>query len=241
MYPWCTNTEQNGRKNKINWCLQNISTFVFIVSSKVGDRSRGWPEGPLFNSYNTEVSGGATPLLLIRTLYCWVLSKELSSTILKSLVWRDWWLNPRLPDHWRTLYSLGQWAVCIHDIWKHSINKRNYFFFKAKSFFFSEFFPTNVHFVLFRISSSQRLFWSHKNTYFEAIQNGGQSNTLKQALPSNLSRPRSGNNVKFTEKFLMCTEKRFLIRNTFTNGKIWVCLNESEWKTQHMEWKYSDL
>ena len=47
-------------------------------------------------------------LPLIRTLYCWVLSKELSITIFK--VWRDQGMNPVLRDHWRTLYPLGQWA-----------------------------------------------------------------------------------------------------------------------------------
>ena len=33
---------------------------------------------------------------------------------LKSLVWLDLGLNPGVPDHWRTLYPLGQWAgICI--------------------------------------------------------------------------------------------------------------------------------
>ena len=48
----------------------------------------------------------SSTLSLIRTLYCWVLSKEVSSTIFKSLVWRDLGLNPSLPDHWRTVYPL---------------------------------------------------------------------------------------------------------------------------------------
>ena len=33
--------------------IQNI--YHLFLSSKVGDRSRGWPEGSLFNSYYTEV------------------------------------------------------------------------------------------------------------------------------------------------------------------------------------------
>ena len=56
--------------------------------SKVGDHSRGWPEGSLFNSYYTNVLGreqllslDCSTLPLIRTLDCWVLSKEASSTI----------------------------------------------------------------------------------------------------------------------------------------------------------------
>ena len=58
--------------------------------SKFGDCYRGWPEGSLFNSYYTEVYGRAlilsldcSTLPLIRTLYCWVLSNEVSSTIFK--------------------------------------------------------------------------------------------------------------------------------------------------------------
>ena len=54
-----------------------ISLYLLKVS-KVGDRSRGQPEGSLFNSYYTEVLGA-----LLLSLYCWVLSKETSSTILK--------------------------------------------------------------------------------------------------------------------------------------------------------------
>ena len=61
-----------------------------ILISKVGDCSRGRLEGSLFNSYNTEVQGRALllsldcpTLPLIPTLYCWVLNKEVSSTILK--------------------------------------------------------------------------------------------------------------------------------------------------------------
>ena len=58
--------------------------------SKVGDRSWGRPEGSLFNSYYTEMQGrvlllspDCSSLPLIRTLYCWVLSKVVSSTIFR--------------------------------------------------------------------------------------------------------------------------------------------------------------
>ena len=58
--------------------------------SKVGDCSWSRPEGSLFNSYYTEGLGWALNLSLdcstlpsIHTLYCLLLSKEVSSTILK--------------------------------------------------------------------------------------------------------------------------------------------------------------
>ena len=75
-----------------------------ISKSKVGDRSRGWSEGSLFHSYNTEVSGRAlflsldcSTLPLIRTLYCWVLSKEASSTIFKVFGMMRLGIEPRSP------------------------------------------------------------------------------------------------------------------------------------------------
>ena len=72
--------------------LWSVSVFwVFLnIYSVVGDSSRGRPEGSLFNSYYTEVKGRALLLSLdcstldwIRSLYCWVLSKEASSPIFK--------------------------------------------------------------------------------------------------------------------------------------------------------------
>ena len=72
--------------------------------SKVGDRSRGRPEGSLFNSYYTEVWGRAllqsldySTLPLIDTLYCWVLSKEASSTIFKVFGMTRPGIEPRFP------------------------------------------------------------------------------------------------------------------------------------------------
>ena len=67
-----------------------IYIYIYIYIHKVGDYSWGQPEGSLFNSYCTEVLGRArllsldcSTLPLIRTLYCWVLSKEVLSTIFK--------------------------------------------------------------------------------------------------------------------------------------------------------------
>ena len=63
-------------------------------------------------------------LLSIRTLYCWVLSKKVSSTILKYLIWRDLGLNPGLPDHWRTLCPLDQCGR-LKSFQATRINRRN--------------------------------------------------------------------------------------------------------------------
>ena len=57
-----------------------------IKKSKVGNRSRGRPEGSFFNRYYTEMYGRAllfSLIPLICTLYRWVLSKKVSSTIFK--------------------------------------------------------------------------------------------------------------------------------------------------------------
>ena len=69
-------------------CTNSIT--VARVNKKVGNLSRGQPEGSLFNSYKIEVYGRAlllsldcSTLPLIRTLYGWVLSKEVLSIIFK--------------------------------------------------------------------------------------------------------------------------------------------------------------
>ena len=66
------------------------SHFTYIYKSKAGDRSQGQPEGFLFNSFNSEMKGrpllfslDCSTLPLMRTLYCWVLSKDVSSTVFK--------------------------------------------------------------------------------------------------------------------------------------------------------------
>ena len=54
-----------------------------------------------------------------------MLSKAASSTIFESLVWLDLGLNPGLPDHWRILYSLGQWTGSFTFTFKLFVVDRN--------------------------------------------------------------------------------------------------------------------
>ena len=79
---------------KVDMPLNKETGFNVVIDiqkvSKVGNHSRGRLEGSLFNSYYTEAYGRAlllsldcSTLPLICTLYCWVLSKEVSSTIFK--------------------------------------------------------------------------------------------------------------------------------------------------------------
>ena len=80
-----------------------VCVHIYIYC-KVSDRSQGRPEDSLFNSYDTKVSGRAlllsldcSTLPLIRTLYCWVLSKEVSSTIFKVFGMTQPGIEPRSP------------------------------------------------------------------------------------------------------------------------------------------------
>ena len=66
--------------------------------------SRWRPEGSLFNSYNSKMLGrvlllslDCATLPLIRTLYCWVLSKEVSSIIFKVFGMMQPGIEPRSP------------------------------------------------------------------------------------------------------------------------------------------------
>ena len=76
----------------LKWIKGYHYTRLLIVenNNNVGDHCRGRPKGSLFNSYYTKVKGRVLLLSLdcfilplIRTLYCCVLSKEVSSTIFK--------------------------------------------------------------------------------------------------------------------------------------------------------------
>ena len=81
--------------------LKNFKNKV----SKVGDRSRGRPEGSLFSCYYIKLEGWAlllsldwSTLPLIRTLYRWLLSKEVSSTIFKVFGMTRPRIEPRSPE-----------------------------------------------------------------------------------------------------------------------------------------------
>ena len=66
--------------------------------SWIGNLSWGQPEGSFFNSCYTEAATPFPELLhLIRTLYFWVLSAEVSGTIFKvfGMMWP--WIEPRSP------------------------------------------------------------------------------------------------------------------------------------------------
>ena len=90
--------------NKSPQVYRTLLSILVCLNKKVGDRSRGRPEDSLFNSYYTEVSGKPPLLSLdcstlpwIRTLFCWVLSKEVSSTIFKVFGVTRPGIEPRSP------------------------------------------------------------------------------------------------------------------------------------------------
>ena len=75
------------------------------MRAKIPKNKQSWqPEGFLFNSYFTEVyrralllSLDCSTLPLIYTLYCWLLSKEVSSTIFKVFGMMSPGIEPRFP------------------------------------------------------------------------------------------------------------------------------------------------
>ena len=98
---FCYIIRNNGHMLKISPTQANIYLYV---SSKVGDRSRERPEGFHFNSYYTAVLGmtlllslDCSTLPLIRNLYCWVISKDVSSTIFKVFGMTRTGIEPRSP------------------------------------------------------------------------------------------------------------------------------------------------
>ena len=130
------------RKNACHHWLQNLnkklkhkSKFIFLLSSspilvksKVGDCSRGRPKGFLFNSYYIEVYGRALPLSLdcstlslLRTLYSWVLSKEVSSTILKDFGVTRPGIESRSPGPLANTLNTRIMNPILHELKNHNL------------------------------------------------------------------------------------------------------------------------
>ena len=90
----------SSTKGEAKWALYTGSIRSISKVCKVGDLCRGRPEGSLFNSDYNEViplSLDCSTLPLICTLYCWVLSKEVSSTIFKVFGMTQPGIEPRSP------------------------------------------------------------------------------------------------------------------------------------------------
>ena len=98
--------------------FENICLKLCKIS-KVGDQSRGRPKGSLFKIYYTEVLGRAqllsldcSTLPLIRTLWCWMLSKEVSSTVFKVFSMTQPGTKPRSPGPLsNTLPTRPKWLL----------------------------------------------------------------------------------------------------------------------------------
>ena len=89
----------SGKKDQSVQAVQHCSS-----KSKDGDRCRGRPELSLFNSYYTDeyrrallLSQDCPTLPLIHNLYCWVLSKEESTTNFKVFGMTQPEIEPRYP------------------------------------------------------------------------------------------------------------------------------------------------
>ena len=98
-------------------------TSLEVSKVKLSPFSRGRPKGSLFNCYYTEVPGRALLLsldcfilLLIRSLYCWVLSKEVSNTIFEvfGMTWPG--IEPRSPRplaNTLPIRPMSRWLVSV--------------------------------------------------------------------------------------------------------------------------------
>ena len=114
----CLNSFFLSEINALSTHKNQIFPLFWKFTTVVVDLHQGWPEGSLFNSYHTEESGsvllhslnGSTLPLILTFIMPSVKQGVIKYHFFESLVWLDLGLNPSLPDHWWTLYSLGQWA-----------------------------------------------------------------------------------------------------------------------------------
>ena len=88
-----------------------------MAISKLATLVEGNPKVPFSIATTPRFRGGCYSIPWIAPLYPWFLpysteclARQHQVPFFESLVWLDLGLNPSLLDHWRTLYSLGQWS-----------------------------------------------------------------------------------------------------------------------------------
>ena len=102
-------------KGSLLVALDNGRQQLLYIKSQVGDLSREWPEGSVFNSYYIKAYVRALFIPSIAQLYPWSLPYNAECQVrqrrvpfFESLVWLDVGLNPGFPDNWWILWPLGK-------------------------------------------------------------------------------------------------------------------------------------
>ena len=94
-----------------------LSLGFRISQVKLATVVEGDQKAPFSIATTPRCRGGRYSFPWIAPLYPWYVpyiaecsARRYQVPFLKSLVWRDLGSNPGLPNHWQTLYPLGQWA-----------------------------------------------------------------------------------------------------------------------------------
>ena len=95
--------------SEVNYVVTRFITraIVKLSKSKVGNLSRGWPEGSLFNSYYTEVLGGGD------TPFPGLLHFTLDPYLIMLSVWRCPWCNSYCRRKWTWWHEFKSWTLHI--------------------------------------------------------------------------------------------------------------------------------
>ena len=95
---------------------KSLPLIIYISKVKLLTLVKGDPKAPFSIATTPKCSGGCYSIPWIAPLYPWSLpynaecwARQYQVIFFESLIWLDLGLNPGLPDHWRTLYSLGHW------------------------------------------------------------------------------------------------------------------------------------
>ena len=89
-----------------------IQKYIYPVFVKLVTLVEGDPKAPFSIATTPKCWGGRYSFPWIAPLYPWYLpykARQHQVPFFEFLVWLNLKLKPSLPDHWWTLYSLGQW------------------------------------------------------------------------------------------------------------------------------------
>ena len=104
-------------------CIRNTSHILhcyLYITSKLATVVEDNLKAPFSVATTLRRRGRCYSFPWIAPLYPWYVpynaeckARRYQVPFFKSLVWLDLGLNPGLPDHWQTLYPLGQWVFPI--------------------------------------------------------------------------------------------------------------------------------
>ena len=107
--------KKKKKKKQLSSGFYHSSKVIKLATVVEGDAKAPFSIATTLSRRGMGLSFPCSTLPLIRILRCWVFSKKYKVKFFESSVRLDQRVNPGLPGHWRTLYSIGYTQVTSYQ------------------------------------------------------------------------------------------------------------------------------